>query len=91
MKDVYREKQSCGNRRHFAEIGHRLSGFVYWSGRFDYDKSIEETMEALHDLVKVLKSRSNWCICNVWLPVLQYAAYSKRTWSDTIFCNGESL
>ena len=64
---------------------------LYIIHRFDYDTPIEETMEALHDLVKAGKSKSNWCICNVWLPVLQYAAYSKRTWLDTIFCNGESL
>ena len=64
---------------------------LYMIHRFDYDTPIEETMEALHELVKSGKVPSTWRIRNVWVSVPQYAGSCKRKWMDTIFGNGESL
>lgn len=64
---------------------------LYIIHRFDYETPIEETMEALHDLVKAGKVRALGASAHVWLSVLQYAAGSQRQWLDTFFRNGKSL
>ena len=64
---------------------------LYIIHRFDYDTPLEETMEALHELVKEGKGPGTWRICDVWISVLQYAGGCKESWMDTIFGDGESL
>ena len=42
---------------------------LYIIHRWDYTTPIEETMEALHDLVKTGESSLYWCLSNVRLAI----------------------
>ena len=63
---------------------------LYIIHRFDYDTPIEETMEALHDLIKAGKVRALGALA-MYLPVLQYADDSKAARLDAVLSYGEPL
>ena len=64
---------------------------LYIIHRFDYDTPIEETMEALHDLVRAGKVRGPGRLGHVRLPVLQHAARRPRPRLDPLLGHGKPL
>lgn len=57
---------------------------LYIIHRFDYETPMEETMEALNDLVQAGKVRALGRVGHVWLSVLQFAALRPRPWLGSI-------
>ena len=54
---------------------------LYQIHRFDYDTPIEETLDALHDVVKAGKALYHRSFVNVRLAVCENAATTRTSWA----------
>lgn len=64
---------------------------LYIIHRWDYHTPIEETMEALHDVVKAGKARYIGASAMYALAVPEGAACCREKWLDQICVDAESL
>ena len=64
---------------------------LYIIHRFDYETPIEETMEALHELVRAGKVRALGASAMYGYQFYHMQNGSKRAWVDALFCHGEPL
>lgn len=63
---------------------------LYIIHRFDYETLIEETMEALNDLVRAGRVRALGAFA-MWLSVLQHVALRPRPWLGMILGDKEQV
>lgn len=64
---------------------------LYIIHRWDYDTPIEETMEALHDVVKSGKARLYWCFSNACLSIPKSQSCGRKKWLDQICFDAKSF
>ena len=64
---------------------------LYQIHRWDQHTPIEETLEALHDVIKAGKGSLYWRLVDVCVAVFQSAISGATKWLDTIRFDAESL